>query len=141
MTDKSADPRRCEADNVVRGRFTSPLPPSTGAPFAQTTQKSKAVEKITHNHASFYQSFTPKIVKHNLFPPRGVSARPGMALVADGRTASVLVFLWYEAGANVFFIPPYPASTRAPFAHMTQVSKAVGKIMRSLASFYQSFTK
>ena len=58
-----------------------------------------------------------------------------------GRTSSVLVFLWYEAGANVFVIPPYPASTRAPFAHMTQVSKTVEKIMRSLASFYQSFTK
>ena len=57
---QSADPRRCEADHPVGGRFTSPLPPSTGAPLAQTTQKSKVVEKMTHNHASFYQSFTKK---------------------------------------------------------------------------------
>ena len=38
---QSADPRRCEADRVVRGRFTSPLPPSTGAPSPKRPKKVK----------------------------------------------------------------------------------------------------
>ena len=76
------------------------------------------------------------------FPPRGDStALLRIDFLIEWPNLVCFGIASVRSGGKCVRYSPYPTSTRAPLAHMTQVSKTVGKIMRSLASFYQSFTK